>query len=199
MTLHVYKTCQSPYYYDFCSLATQHFLFRNVISQRNNANNSLKIPFKNAKIKRVKNTSPWTDQTNTDTCTYQTNTNPWTHQTNTNPWTHKTKTDPCQLYDKRDDFNFSIVNFPYLCSNIPASPAYGVYISQLIRYARACSTNVQFLVRGSLLRNKLMSQGFQLSRLLAAFSKFYGCYNDLIYPHNLSLGYMLSDMFYTNS
>jgi hypothetical protein len=34
-----------------------------------------------------------------------------------------------QLYDKRDDFNFSIVNFPYMCSNIPASPAYGVYIS----------------------------------------------------------------------
>jgi hypothetical protein len=44
-----------------------------------------------------------------------------------------------QLYDKLDDFNFSIVNFPYLCSNIPASPAYDVYILQLIRYARACS------------------------------------------------------------
>jgi hypothetical protein len=61
-----------------------------------------------------------------------------------------------QLYDKRDDFNFSIVNFPYLYSNIPYSPAYGVYISQLIRYARACSTCDQFLVRGSLLTNKLM-------------------------------------------
>ena len=34
-----------------------------------------------------------------------------------------------QLYDKRDDFNFAIVNFPYTCSNIPLSPAYGVYIS----------------------------------------------------------------------
>ena len=42
-----------------------------------------------------------------------------------------------KLYDKRDDFNFSIVNFPFLCGNIPQSPAYGVYISQLIRYARA--------------------------------------------------------------
>ena len=103
-----------------------------------------------------------------------------------------------QLYDKRDDFNFSIVNFPYLCSNIPASPAYGVYISQLIRYARACSTYDQFLVRGCLLTNKLMSQGFQLSRLQAAFRKFYGRYNDLICPYNLSLGRMLSDMFHTN-
>jgi hypothetical protein len=41
------------------------------------------------------------------------------------------------IYDKRDDFNFKIINFPNMCSNIPASPAYGV--SQLIRYARASS------------------------------------------------------------
>ena len=77
-----------------------------------------------------------------------------------------------QHYDKRGGFNFSIVNFPYLCSNIPASPAYGVYISQLIRYARACSAYDQFLVRGSLLTKKLMSQGFQMSRLQAAFQNF---------------------------
>jgi hypothetical protein len=38
-----------------------------------------------------------------------------------------------QLFDKWDDFNFFIVNFPYLCSNIASSPAYGVYISQLIQ------------------------------------------------------------------
>ena len=37
-----------------------------------------------------------------------------------------------KLYDKRDDFNFPIVNFPFICSNIPATSAYGVYISQLI-------------------------------------------------------------------
>jgi hypothetical protein len=35
-----------------------------------------------------------------------------------------------KIYDKRDDFNFKIINFPNMCSNIPASPAYGVYISQ---------------------------------------------------------------------
>ena len=40
------------------------------------------------------------------------------------------------LYDKRDDFNFHITNFPFLSSNIPSSPAYSVFISQLIRYAR---------------------------------------------------------------
>jgi hypothetical protein len=37
-----------------------------------------------------------------------------------------------KIYDKRDNFNFKIINFPNMCSNIPASPAYGVYISQLI-------------------------------------------------------------------
>jgi hypothetical protein len=38
-----------------------------------------------------------------------------------------------KLYDKRDDFNFPIVNFPFICSNIPAAPAYGVYISHMIK------------------------------------------------------------------
>ena len=41
------------------------------------------------------------------------------------------------LFDKCYDFNFLIVNFPFICSNIPAAPAYGVYMSQLIRYSRA--------------------------------------------------------------
>ena len=40
-----------------------------------------------------------------------------------------------RLYDKRDDFDFHIVNFPFLSSNIPSGPSYGVYISQVIRYA----------------------------------------------------------------
>ena len=31
-----------------------------------------------------------------------------------------------KIYDKRDDFNFTIINFPNRCSNIPDSPAYGV-------------------------------------------------------------------------
>ena len=56
-----------------------------------------------------------------------------------------------KLYDKRDDFNFNIVNFPFLSSNIPQSPAYGVYVSQLIRYGRASSAYGDFLVRSRLL------------------------------------------------
>ena len=51
-----------------------------------------------------------------------------------------------KFYDKRDDFNFPIVNFPFICSNIPAAPAYGVYISQMIRFSRACGFYQDFLV-----------------------------------------------------
>ena len=43
------------------------------------------------------------------------------------------------IYDKRDDFNFEIVNFPFLDGDVPRSPSYGVYISHLICFARVCS------------------------------------------------------------
>ena len=46
-----------------------------------------------------------------------------------------------------DDFDFHIVNFPFLSSNIPSGPSYGVYISQLIRYARCCSHYDDFRYR----------------------------------------------------
>ena len=52
-----------------------------------------------------------------------------------------------RLYDKRDDFDFHIVNFPFLSSNIPSGPSYGVYNSQLIRYARCCSHYDDFRYR----------------------------------------------------
>ena len=44
-----------------------------------------------------------------------------------------------KIFDKRDDFNFEIVNFPFLDGDVPLSPSYGVYISPLIRFARVCS------------------------------------------------------------
>ena len=52
------------------------------------------------------------------------------------------------LYDIHDDFTFPIVNFPFTSSNIPV---HGVYISQLIRYSRACVQYSDFLDRAPLL------------------------------------------------
>ena len=44
-----------------------------------------------------------------------------------------------KIYDKRDDFDFDIVIFPFLDGNIPRRPSYRVYIFQLIRFGRVCS------------------------------------------------------------
>jgi hypothetical protein len=53
-----------------------------------------------------------------------------------------------KLYDKRDDFNFAIVNCPFTCSNIPTVYAYGLYIFMLIRYSRGCGSYQDVLDRG---------------------------------------------------
>ena len=51
-----------------------------------------------------------------------------------------------------------IVNCPYLSSSIPESPAYGVFVSRLIRYARVYSQYEDFLFRGSILVSKLLKR-----------------------------------------
>ena len=100
-----------------------------------------------------------------------------------------------RLYDKRDDFNFTIVNFPFLESNIPASPAYGVYVSQLIRYARACSTYTDFLSRALLLTSKLLKQGYLQPRLMATCKKFYGRHHSLIMKYGVAVSQLIADLF----
>ena len=75
-----------------------------------------------------------------------------------------------RLYDKQDDFNFPTVNFPFLSSNISSAPAYGVYVSQSICYARACSNYQDFMVHGKVLTTKLLSQGYQKTKLVATLN-----------------------------
>ena len=72
-----------------------------------------------------------------------------------------------RLYDKRDDFDFHIVIFPFFSSNIQSGPSYGVYISQLIRYARCCSQYVDFRYRHKCLVDRLLSQGYRALRSLS--------------------------------
>ena len=100
-----------------------------------------------------------------------------------------------KLYDKRDDFDFTIVNYPFLDSNIPASPAYGVFVSQLIRYARACSTYSDFLGRASLLTSKLLNQGYLQARLIATCKKFYGRHHDLVTKYSKTVSQLIADLF----
>ena len=100
-----------------------------------------------------------------------------------------------RLYDKRDDFDFHIVNFPYLSSNIPSGPSYGVYISQLIRYARCCSQYDDFRYRHKCLVDRLLSQGYTALRLEKSFKKFHGRYQDLIEKYQRSVNVMVNDSF----
>ena len=100
-----------------------------------------------------------------------------------------------RLYDKCDDFDFHIVNFPFLSSNIPSGPSYGVYISQLIRYARCCSHYDDFRYRHKCLVDRLLSQGYKALRLEKSFKKFYGRYQDLIEKYRRSVNAMVSDSF----
>jgi hypothetical protein len=101
------------------------------------------------------------------------------------------------LYYKRDDLDFSIVNFPFLYSKIPLSTAYGVYISQLIRYARACFAYEDFSKHGKLLTNKFTLQGYNESRLKSSFHKFHGRYNYFVCDYKSSLADMLDYLFHT--
>ena len=50
------------------------------------------------------------------------------------------------IYDKRDDFDFEIVNIPFLDGDVSRSTSNGVYSSQLIRFARASSYFTDFTV-----------------------------------------------------
>ena len=83
-------------------------------------------------------------------------------------------------YDKRDDFDFEIVNFPFLDGGVPRSTSCGVYISQLIRFARASSYVAYFNTHNKLLTLKLLKQGYRYHKLRKTFSKFYRRYYDLI-------------------
>ena len=78
-----------------------------------------------------------------------------------------------KIYDKRDDFDFDIVNFPFLDGDVPRRASYVVYISQLIRFARVCSHVNDFNTRNKCLTAKLLRQGYRYHKLRKAFSKFY--------------------------
>ena len=93
-------------------------------------------------------------------------------------------------YNTRDDFNFPIVNFPFICSKIPAAPAYGVYISQIMRYSRACGSYQDFIDRGLLLTRKLLNQWFHFVKVKSSLSKLYGRHHDLVDRYGIYVSQM---------
>ena len=94
-----------------------------------------------------------------------------------------------KIYDKRDDFD--IVSFPFLDGDVPRRTSYGVYISQLIRFARASSNLNDFNHRNKTLTAKLFRQGYRYFKLRKAFSKFYRRHCALLEKYNVSLKTLL--------
>ena len=77
-----------------------------------------------------------------------------------------------KIYDKRDNFDFEIVNFPFLDGDVSFSTSYGVYISHLIRFARASSYAADFNTRNKLLTQKLLKQGYRYHKLRKHLQNF---------------------------
>ena len=92
-----------------------------------------------------------------------------------------------KIYDIRDDFDFEIVNFPFLDGGFPRSTSYAVYISQLIRFARASSLVADFNTRCKLFTQKLLKQGYRYHKLHKTFFKFYRRYYDLLSKFQVGL------------
>ena len=92
-----------------------------------------------------------------------------------------------KIYDKRVDFDFDRVNVLFLEGDNPWHTSYGVYISQLIRFARASSSVSDFNYRNKALTAKLLRQGYHYHKLCKTFSKFYRHHSRLVEKYNVSL------------
>ena len=66
-----------------------------------------------------------------------------------------------KMYDKRDDFDFYIVNFQFLDGDVPRRASYSVNISQLVGFARVCNHVVELNARNKCLKAKHLQQGYR--------------------------------------
>ena len=92
-----------------------------------------------------------------------------------------------KIYNKRDDCDFDLLNFPFLDDNVPRSTSNGVYISQLIRFARVSSHVVDFNTRNKVLTAKLRRQGYRCHIIREAFSNFFRWHFDIVSIYNVGL------------
>ena len=93
-----------------------------------------------------------------------------------------------KIYDKRDDFDFDIVKFPFLDGDDPRRASYDVYISQLIRFARVCNHVTDFNAR-----NNFLKQGYRYHNLQKTFSKLYRRHYELISKYNVGLKTLIGE------
>ena len=86
-------------------------------------------------------------------------------------------------------------NFPFLAGDVPRATSYGVYISQLIRFARVSSHVDDFNARYKFLIAKFIGQGHRYHKLHKAFSKFYRRHFDIVSKYNVGSKYFFCKVF----
>ena len=99
------------------------------------------------------------------------------------------------MYDKRDDLYFDTVNFTFLYGDVPRRASYGVYISQLIRFARVCNhvPVADSIARNKCLTAKHLQQGYRYQKLRTTFSKIYRRHHELFSKLNVGLKTLLGE------
>ena len=75
---------------------------------------------------------------------------------------------------------FPIVNFPWLSGDVPRLPSYGIYISQLVIFARCCTSVFDFHSKNLQITSKLLTQGYRYNKLRKTFGKFFRSYSELL-------------------
>ena len=94
---------------------------------------------------------------------------------------------PYQHLRQEGGLCISDCQLPHMDSNIPANPAYGVYISQLVRYARICTSKVDFINRLRGLSLRLRQQGFETNLLQKSFNKFFSRHGLIVEKYGAAL------------
>lgn len=75
--------------------------------------------------------------------------------------------------------------------DVPRNNSYGVFVSQLTRFARVCTCFEDFRKRCLFLSSKLLKQGYRYNKLCIFFKKFYWKKHELISKYKLSLKTLL--------
>ena len=70
-------------------------------------------------------------------------------------------------------FGFPIINFPWLSVDVPRLSSYGIYISQSIRYARRCTSVLDFYSKSPQITSKLLSQGYRYHKICKTFLEIF--------------------------
>ena len=96
-----------------------------------------------------------------------------------------------KICDKRGDFGFEVVSFPFLDGGVPHSASCGVCVSRLIRFAGASGCVADFNTGNKLLTRKLLRQGCRCRKLRGTFSEFYRRYCGLVSKFQVGLGSLL--------